>query len=139
MYVTFTDDGNSSSNLGSGAVIGFLVAAMCLLLLLLGISVIILICHIRSRRKALKNSRTRHAHTDQSMLDPGCALPVDIPIDADLTREPPPQYTPRADILTSISLSPSPLSTGVHPPPNYSPGPTSTVEMGFSYEAPPKH
>lgn len=132
----FTDNGNTNSNLGSSAIIGIVVAAICILLLVIAIIIVFLICRIR--REALKNSRARRACIDPSLLAPGFGLPVDIPIEA-LTREPPPQYTPRSDISASTSLSPNQFTISVLPPPYYSPGAASTVEMSYSYEAPPKY
>lgn len=119
-------DSNGSS-LGSGAIIGIVVAAICILLLLIGILIIFLICRIR--REALKNLRTRRGQLD--LTAPGCVLPVDIPVEA-LARVPPPRYTPRADNdLTGE------FSINVLPPPYFAPGTSAITEFSCSYEAPP--
>lgn len=129
----FSNAGPDEASLGSGAIIGIVVAAICVLLLIIAILIILLICRIR--REALKNLRSRRGPPETSATS-GCALPVDIPIEA-LARQPPPQYTPRA------ATTPGPVgefNISILPPPYYAPGASAITEFSCAYaEAPPKY
>lgn len=130
---------------GSEAVIGIVVASVCVLLIVIGAVIAYIVC--RMRRQAAKNTTT----TPNPQADPhmGQALPADIPIEA-VNRVPPPAYAPpRRPSHTQRRSRPSVRTSGttgqngtcLSPPPPYAAavsGTIATIDMNCE-EAPPEY
>jgi len=137
---------DDQSGLSSGAVIGIVIAAVCVFLLFIIVFAACFIFGLRGR--VFKQQRTREP--EDFLDDGGVPLPSDIPIEA-LRRELPPRYTPRCEVSQNTSGAPTGgagaqagrdvyVST-VLPPPYYAtsadhPVDTTSVD-GSSYEVPP--
>lgn len=131
---------------GSEAVIGIVVAAICVLLIVIGAVIGYIIC--RMRRQAAKNTTTPNPQTDHHT---GQALPVDIPIEA-ITRVPPPSYAPpprqphtqrrhsRPSVRTSGTTGQNGTSFSPPPPPYAAAvsGAIATIDINCD-EAPPEY
>jgi len=101
----------------SAAMVGVVIACLAMLFLLVAVVVFFVVC--RRRRFAAKPSQTRRPVADaRALQEAGCALPVDIPVEA-LSREPPPRYSSELELSTASSTSyqRDDLSVSVLPPP----------------------
>jgi len=102
----------------SAAMVGVVVACLAMLFLLVAAVVFFVAC--RRRLFAAKPSQTRRPVADaRALQEAGCALPVDIPVEA-LSREPPPRYSSELELSTASSTSSyqrHDLSVSVLPPP----------------------